>query len=224
MYTPSRPWPRRAASARDQAARLDRRARRPRCGDESSSGSGGVGTLERRELLDQPRDPLRVGLLVDAVERRHAACARAARPPARWRGSSAARSAGGPRSAATARAPTTSPSASKLELGLERLDLERRHAAAARPAPPPRARASASGSATGSGGGSRAGEDLVELVVVEARVGADQAAVEARRAAARRPRRARSRPSPRAARRPGARLQASSLSAAGSIGSTAPGT
>ena len=29
--------------------------------------------LEGRELLDQPPDPLRVGLLVDPVERRHAA-------------------------------------------------------------------------------------------------------------------------------------------------------
>ena len=36
-------------------------------------GSGGVGTSSERQLIDEPLDPRRVGLLVDAVDGGHAA-------------------------------------------------------------------------------------------------------------------------------------------------------
>ena len=111
---------------------------------------------------------------------------------------------------ATARAPTTSPAASKRNSGSKdstsRLVVPRRSPSAAAAS-----RATASGSATPAGRLRLTGEDDVELVVVEPRVGADAAAVEARRARLRRP--APSSISAVTARRstPGARLQASSL-------------
>ena len=79
----------------------------------------------------------------------------------------------------TPRAPITLPLASKRNSGSKdstsRLVATRRSPSAAAAS-----RATASGSATASGGSAAAGEHQVELVVVEAGVGADPAAVEAR--------------------------------------------
>ena len=57
------------------------------------------------------------------------ACAPAAAPPVRWRGSSAARSGGGTRSAATERAATTFAGRVEAKLGLGGLDVEAGRAA-----------------------------------------------------------------------------------------------
>ena len=119
---------------------------------------------------------------MDAVDRRRPACAPGAAPPARWRGSSAARSGGGPRSARTEWAPITSPAPSKRNSGsADSTSRPRCAAALARGQPPPPA-PTASGSATGSGGFARPAKIASRLVVVEPGVGADAAAVEARRA------------------------------------------
>ena len=162
--------------------------------------------------------------LVDAVERRHLAAAPAARRPPRWR--------------------------AIIRCSISRCDSvclarrERRHVALARevelrldatrsPAPRARSRASSSAAATRARrlqrlrprrlGALGAGEDAVDLRVVEARVGADQRAVERgprRRARPRSPSRPSRRAGPRSARASRRRFD----SASGSIGSTAPGT
>ena len=166
--------------ARHQAAASP--ASSPACARRTCrSGSGGVGTSERGELLDQALDPLRVGLLVDAVERRDAASLAAARRPARW---------------CRIISCSISPWASvwSTELGARpprrrrrtRTRARRSRSRARRPAPARRSaaaarRARASGPRPRAGGELAAGEELVELVVVEPRVGADAAAVEARR-------------------------------------------
>ena len=217
---PAVPAPRGLAG--DQAARLGGDLARL-AAREIPGRSGGVGTPRSCELARPAARPA-AGRAGRGRGRSPApACARAAARPARWRGSSAARSAGGTRSAATARAATTSPAESKSNSGSEDSTSSAGRRRGARRARRPRPRAIASGSATSSGGRLAAGEDRVELVVVEARVGADPAAVEARRARPRR-RRSSSISAVTASRStPGARLQASSLSACGSIGSTVPG-
>ena len=160
-------WPRpRAPRPRSALERLRQRRRRQ---------------VERRELLEQLRDPRRIGLLVDAVERRTrrgARRGRATRSLVRTISCSISRCAS---VCSTAFAPITSPSASKLELGLGGGDLERvrcgaRPAAAAARAGEVERRRRRRRGRLGSG------EEAVELVVVEALVGADAAAVEARRA------------------------------------------
>ena len=63
------------------------------CAGDSVSGAGGVGTLEVGELREQQRDRLRVGPLVDAVERLAAPRGEQAARPPRSRRSSAPRRA-----------------------------------------------------------------------------------------------------------------------------------
>ena len=114
------------------------------------------------------------------------ACAPAAGRPARWRGSSAARSAGATRSGRRRGRRSRWPPASKRNSGSKdstsRLVAPRLLAQRRRRLAGDRQRL---GDRLGRLG--PPGEDDVELVVVEPRVGADPAAVEARRAAARRP-------------------------------------
>ena len=112
----------------------------------------------------------------------------------------------------------------EAELGLAGFDVELAAGAALARAPrPPRGRSPAARRPR-RGASLAPGEDPVELVVVEARVGADQAAVEARTSAARPPGPSSISAVTASRSTPGARLQASSLSARGSIGSTVPGT
>ena len=199
-----------------------RRARRPR-GREMPGRSGGVGISRSCELRDQAFDPRRVGLARGRGRSPAPACARAAaatcslvriisRSISRWDSVCGDR-AGADHVAARVEA----------ELGLEGLDVEAGRPAAlaegrGRLAAPPRAaRRPPPAAARGRRRSRRAG----------------------RSRAARRSGCGCGRSSPRAAdpsppssisavtasrSTPGARLQASSLSACGSIGSTAPGT
>ena len=220
MYTPRGRG--RAARPPRSTSRLASAATSPACRGAEPLAQRRGRDPERAQLLDQPFDPRRVGLGVDAVDRRHPARARATAATCSLvriisrsisRCDSVCATAAGPGHVASASKRNSGSADSTSRLVPPRCS----------PSAAATSRAAASGSATSSGGRAAAGEDQVELVVVEAGVGADAAAVEARRARPRRRRRARSRRSPPAARLPGARLQASSLSARGSIGSTVPG-
>ena len=145
-----------------------------------SFGSGGVGTSSEASCSTQPLDPRRVGLLVDAVDGGH--------PPALAElgdllvgedhqvldqpvGLGLRDGVG---RATTAPSSSNSNSGSNDSTSSDPTGRRAASAAAARRARPERL--------GDLGGRPRApGEDLVELVVVEARVGADPAAIEARR-------------------------------------------
>ena len=165
----------------------------------------------------------RIRLLVDAVEGRHPAALAQPRRPARWCRiiSCSISPCASVCSTADARG-RRCPSASNSNSGSVGRDLERAGSAALaqrrRGAPRELERLGDQ-----LGRALAAGEVPVELVVGEAVIGADPAAVEARRARRRRRRRAGSRPSPPGAPTPGTRLQASAESAFGSIGSTGAG-
>ena len=218
----SRPWPVRSTCWRDQARaggddlrRLRRRhvlAHRRRR------------DAERRELLDEPQRALAVGLLVDAVQRRHAALGQQ------------------PRDLLVGRDHEVLDE--PVRLGLLARAATRRRARRRRsetPARTSRARAptahrrrSCSAAETRAGRGERrrprlerrlvAGEDPVDALVVQARVGADRRAVE-RRAHDVGARRSRARRSPPRARSPrheragvvGQRLGQHRLDAAGDV-------
>ena len=205
MYTP-RGRVRAAPPRARPAGSPRRRARPPRCGA-SAPRSGGVGTSSAAQLLDQALDPRRVGL------RRGRGRAPA---PARARAAAATCSLVRIISRSIRRCASVCGDAAgaddvavgvEAELRLARLDVEAGRAAALA-----ERRGGLAGDRERLGdrapaARAAAGEDRVELVVVEAGVGADPAAVEARALRARRRRRARSRPSPPAARRraPGCR-------------------
>ena len=218
----ARPRPRaahlRVDQARDLADRVGRLLRRHVLGQRRRRH------VERRELLDQPLDRA-AGRAARARGTAPAACAsRAASRPPRWPRSSGARSAGATRSARSRRsARRRGPRGENVELRLDRLDRERaarlaRRLERGRGA----ARAAASGSAHGSSARSLAGEDAVDLRVVEPRVGADQRAVE--RACGARFAPSNSSSTVTASRSsPGTSEHARFESASGSIGSTSAG-
>ena len=148
------------------------------CDGDSVLGHRRRRDVERRELRDEALDRLGLGALVDAVERRDLALVEQRRDAlvggdhqvldeavrlgllARRPGSRRGR-AGRRRTRARSRSIASAPRASRRAWS----------AAAA-------ARAAASGSAHGASARSSPGEDPVDAVVVEARVGADQRAVE----------------------------------------------
>ena len=166
-----------AARAARRAWRSRRAARRPAMAD-MRSGSGGVGTSARRAGRPGARRA-RVRALVHAIQARHASLGRAARRRPRWRRSSGARSGGGTRSATRARISRTLPCSSKANSGSSRVDDERaaRSRSALQRGGGVRARRAAA-APHGSAADSLAGEDAIDPLVVQARVGADQRAVE----------------------------------------------
>ena len=185
------------------------------------SGSGGVGDVERGELRDEPLDRSRVGPLVDAVERRllalgqqPATCslARIIRCSIRrWD------------SVCTVAMAPSRGRLVELELRLGRLDGERAAALAPasqrRGAPRARPRAARPRAPAPAPRRRRCGRPGRS----QARVGADQRAVEGDRCERRAPRRSISTVTARRSS-PGTSEQAPLESASGSIGSTAPGT
>ena len=181
MYTPRGRARAARASRADQPARLRRRARRPRCGREPLRQRRRR-HVERGELLDQALDP-RAGRAARGRGRASARLAPLAELGDLLVGEDhqvldqAVRLGLGdrPRRRPRRRRRRSSNSGSNDSTSSGR---PRRRSASAAAA----SRASASGSATALGRRSRAGEDRVELVVVEPRVGADAAAVEAGRA------------------------------------------
>ena len=110
------------------------------------SGSGGVRDVERRELLDHDTaTDWGSGRCVPGQQgNRQPAVLQVARPPARWRGSSAARSARATRSAPRRRPPVTWPSEVERERRLPALRPPRAKSAG-RPGRPRPCRASSSG-------------------------------------------------------------------------------
>ena len=173
------------------AARLARRTsitrsptcageRAPRRGESSSSGDGRRRHTEVGELGEQQPDRLRVGPLVDAVQRLAPSRRRAARRRPRSRGSSAPRPAcaraARPRARRARRRPgrrTRSSISGRLDRAARR---GRSAAAAARRSASRRARASIGEPSTPLA----AGEQPLRLAVGEARVDADHRAVEDR--------------------------------------------
>ena len=208
--------------ARDQPARLARRARPPRSG-ESFSGSGGVGRSSAASCSNRTLDPLRVGLLVDPVERRHAA----------------ALAELGDLLVGEDHQLLDQPVGLGLRDRVRRDHVARRRRTRTRArrletssAPPRRRSRERRGGAAGER--ERLGDPLRRPLAAGEERGRAGRSRAARRSgsgcgrsspsAARRPRRARSRRSPRAARRPGRGCRRRAQSASGSIGSTVPGT
>ena len=112
--------PRRGWAASEGVMRLAARSRRRR-------------HLEVGQLGEHELDRLRLGRLVDAVERVALAARRGTRRRPRWRGSSAPRSARGPSAPTSSQARSHPALAVEREVDLAALDPER----AAREAPPP---------------------------------------------------------------------------------------
>ena len=217
MYTP--PGRARAAPPRRPPGGSPRR--RPPCLAGREPPAAAASARRARQLLDQALDPLRVRLRVDPVDRRHPLALEQLRdlfvgedhqPLDQAVGLGLRDAAGADHVALRVEA----------ELGLGGLDVEAGRAAVSRPAPRPR-RGRRQAARRRPRARSPDRRRRVELVVVETGVGADPAAVEARRAGL--PAGPSSISAVTASRStPGARLQASSLSARGSIGSTVPGT
>ena len=212
MYTPRGRG--RAASASRATSRLASAASSPGlAGAEIGPRSGGVGISRSCELLDQALDPRRVGLRVDAVDRRHPLALEQLRDLLVGEDHQPLDQAVGLGLRRPRGAPTTSPAGVELELGLGRLDLEAWSARAARrAAAAPRARAPAA---------RRPPRARRSRPAKTRRAGRSRGARRSgsgcgRSCAARRRRRRRSSISAVTASRstPGARLQASSLSAA----------
>ena len=156
--------------------------------------------VEAGELLAQERDRGGLGALVHAVERRQAGGRPGSRRPARWPGSSAARSGGATRSAPRgARRSRGRRSRTRRSARALPISTASRFAASAR------ATSRAASSAVGPRllGAGAPGEDLVHLAVGEALVAADPRAVEGDPLRPRR-RPAPARRSPRACSSPGA--------------------
>ena len=176
MYTPSRPCPRRARLAGGQAARLGGDLARLARGDALAQRRGR--DAERVQLRDQPLDPRRVGLGVDAVDRRHPLALQELGHLLVGEDHQPLDQAVGLGLRHAARAGHVALGV-EAELRLEGLDVEARRPAvlAQRRRGLPRHRQRLGDSL---GRPRAAGEDRVELVVVEAGVGADAAAVEAR--------------------------------------------
>ena len=216
MYTPRGRG--RAGRPRDAPACSPRRRARPPAAARCPRSAPGSAPRDRRAgRRAARRSPGRAGRGRGRSPAR--ACARAAARPVRWRGSSAARSAGGTRSARTAARAGHVAGRVEAELGLEGLDVEAGRPAATRRAPrPPHGRWRAArrpapagppcprrpGRAGRSRDARRSGCDCDRRPPQPAsrRRSSSISAVTARRST------------------PGARLQASSLSACGSIGST----
>ena len=141
--------------------------------------SGGVGISSSCQLLDQPLDPRRVGLGVDAVDRRHPLALQQLRDLLVGEDHQPLDQAVRLGLGDAARAADVAGRV-EAELRLEGLDVE-----AGRAAPLAQRRRRLARHRQRLGDRLRrfgaAGEDRVELVVVEPRVGADAAAVEARR-------------------------------------------
>ena len=173
--------------ALDAPARSRRRSSAA-CDGDSVLGHRRRRHLERRELVDEPLDARRVGLARARGRAPARRAAPAARRPARWRRSSGARSAGGTRSA-RARAPRrTLPCASNSNSG-SLPSRSRARRARALVAAAPRAAAARRGQRLGPRlvGRLAAGEDAIDALVVQPRVGADQRARRTPRARPARP-------------------------------------
>ena len=215
-----RPWPLRRDVLIDQPRDLAEQLGGLRGGQRL--GQRRRGHLQRGELVDEALDAGGLGALVHAVQAGHAALA-SSRATASLAAIMRCSIRRWDSVCAPARIAMNVAVRRRSELGLLGVEHERAAAlalcAAARRRP---ARAACSGPATAPPARLGAGEDAVDLLVVQARVRADQRAVEG---GAGRPRRRAARSSTVTAARsaPGTSEQASLESACGSIGSTAPG-